>query len=98
MFKVMAFVFVVWGAAVAIKAINALRSGEAYVFGMWDGGMIRVGKRLTKLGMQIKVVVGALMSLGCIALLTGIVPMLSAAYAIIFVSVLSIVSDFVTAE
>lgn len=98
MLQVMAVVFVVWGAAVAIKAFNALKTGGTYVFGMWDGGMLRAGKRLNKLGMQIKIVVGVLMSLGCVALLTKALPVQTAAYSITFVALVSIVSDFVTAD
>lgn len=97
MVKVMCVVFVVWGAAVALKAVNALRTNGEYVFGMWDGGMLRAGKRLTRMGMTIKVVVGVLMSLGCAALLTGALPLMTACYAIMFIGLLSFVSDFVTA-
>ena len=98
MFQVMAVVFTFWGAAVAVKAINCLRSGEAYVFGMWDGGMLRAGKRLNKMGMQIKVVVGALMAGACLGLVSGLIPLQTGAYVVMFVGVLSLVSDFVTAE
>ncbi len=98
MLEVMAVLFTVWGAAVAIKAINCLRSNEPYVFSLWDGGMIRQGKRLNRMGMQIKAVVGVGMALGCIALFTGLVPRTTAAYTVTFVAILSIVSDFVTAE
>lgn len=98
MFQVFAVVFAVWGAAVAIKAINALRSGEPYVFGMWDGGMLRAGKRLDRLGMQIKVVIGAAMCLGLIAVLAGMVPLRTGSFGLMFVAMVSIVSDFVTAE
>jgi hypothetical protein len=96
--QIMAVVFSVWGIAVALKAINCLRSNEPYVFSMWDGGMIRAGRRLNRMGMQIKAVVGVLMAAGCIALFTGALPLTTAAYAIAFVSVLSLVSDFVTGE
>jgi hypothetical protein len=98
MFQVMAVVFTVWGAAVAVKALSALRTGDSYVFGMWDGGMLRVGKRLNKMGMQIKVVVGVAMSMACFGLFTGILPMQTGCYVVMFVGVLSVVSDFVTAE
>lgn len=98
MFQVFAVVFSVWGAAVAIKAIGALRSGEPYTFGMWDGGMLRAGKRLNKLGMQIKVVVGAAMCLGLVAILAGLVPMETGCYVVMFAGIVSVVSDFVTAD
>jgi hypothetical protein len=98
MFQVLAVVFTVWGGAVAIKAISALRSGEPYVFGMWDGGMLRAGKRLNRMGMQIKVVVGVLMAGACFGLVSGLIPMHTGAYVVMFVGVLGLVSDFVTAE
>jgi hypothetical protein len=88
----------VWGALIAIKAIRALRSGEPYTFSMWDGGLIRAGKRLTKFGAQIKVVVGILMSAGAIAQLSGLVPVTTRAYVVMFVALLSVVSDFVVVE
>ncbi len=98
MFQVMAVVFTVWGAAIAVKAVNALRTGEPYVFGMWDGGMLRAGKRLNKMGMQIKVVVGIAMAAACFGLVSGLLPIQTGAYVVMFIGVLSLVSDFVTAE
>ena len=98
MFKVFCVVFTVWGILVAIKAINSLRTREPYVFSLWDGGMIRQGKRLNRMGTQIKVVVGAGMAAGLIAQFTGAVDLRTGAYIIMFIALLSIVSDFVTAE
>ncbi|HEX5060524.1 MAG TPA: hypothetical protein VFV99_14250 [Kofleriaceae bacterium] len=95
--QIFAVVFAVWGVAVAIKAFNCLRNNEDYVFSMWDGGMIRAGKRLNKMGKQIKLVVGVLEAVGCIGLLTGAIPLQTACYLIIFVAIVSLVSDFVTA-
>ena len=90
--------FSVWGIAVAIKAVNALRTGQPYVFGMWDGGALCAGKRLSKLGKQVKVVVGLMMAGGCIAGFTDAAPRTSASYFVAFAALLSIVSDFVTIE
>jgi hypothetical protein len=98
MMQVFAVVFTAWGVAVAIKAINCLRTNEAYVFGLWDGGMIRQGKRLNRMGTQIKVVVGAAMAAGCAAMFTGMLPINTAVYVVGFVAVLSLVSDFATVE
>ena len=91
-------VFSAWGIAVAIKAFNALRTGAPYTFGMWDGGMLRAGKQLDKLGKQIKVVVGLMMAGGCIAAFTDAAPRTSASYFVMFAALLSVVSDFVTIE
>jgi hypothetical protein len=98
MLQLFAVLFTAWGVAVAIKAINCLRTNQTYVFGLWDGGMIRQGKRLNRMGMQIKAVVGIAMAAGCVALFTGLVPINTAVYVLAFVGVLSIVSDFVTGE
>jgi hypothetical protein len=98
MLPVIAVLFTAWGVAVALKAINCLRTNDTYVFGLWDGGMLRQGKRLNKMGMQIKAVVGVAMAAGCIGLFTGLLPVNTAVYALAFVGVLSIVSDFVTGE
>jgi hypothetical protein len=94
--QLLAIVFTVWGIAVAAKAINALRTGIPYTFSLWDGGLLRAGKTLNRLGMQIKVVVGVLMALGCIVLLTHALPLATTAYTMMFVAVLSLVSDMVT--
>jgi hypothetical protein len=98
MFQVFVAAFAGWGIAVAIKAIQALRTNQPYVFGMWDGGLLRAGKRLSHRGKQIKVAVGILMALGCIALVTGLVPWKTVTYALMAVAIASIVSDFVTEE
>jgi hypothetical protein len=96
--QVMMVLFTVWGAAVAIKAANALRTGEPYVFGIWDGGMIRAGKSLNKMGKQIKLVVGIGMAASCAAMAAHAIPLDTAFYLTAFIAILSIVSDFVTAE
>lgn len=98
MFQVFVAVFSVWGAAVAVKAVDRLRTGEPYVFALWDGGAIRMGKRINKMGIQIKVVVGAAMCLCCVAMLARILPVTTAAGVLVFVGVLSVVSDFVCAD
>jgi len=98
MLQIFAFAFTVWGILVAIKAANALKKNEDYVFGMWDGGMLRAGKRLTRLGAQIKLAVGVLMAVGCALLLSHAVPLPTASYGIMFIAILSLISDFVTAQ
>lgn len=98
MLQIFAFAFTVWGILVAIKAANALKKNEDYVFGMWDGGMLRAGKRLTRLGAQIKLAVGVLMAVGCVLLLSHAVPLTTASYGIMFIAILSLISDFVTAQ
>jgi hypothetical protein len=97
-FQLMVALFSVWGAAIVVKAVTCLRSGEPYVFSMWDGGLIRVGKRINKMGTQIKVVVGAMISGGGIAALGGLLPLQAASGILIFFGVLSVVSDFVCAD
>jgi hypothetical protein len=48
--------------------------------------------------MRIKVIVGSVMSAACLGLVTGAVPRQIGTYVLLFVAVLSVVSDFVTAE
>jgi hypothetical protein len=98
MFRVLVVAIAVWGTLVATKAVRALRSNEPYTFSMWDGGLLRAGKRLTRLGAQIKVAVGVLMAAGAIAQLTGLVPVTTGAYAVMFVALISLISDFVAVE
>src|SRR5512135_3368697 len=95
-FRILVIVMSVWGILIAIKAANVLRSDGTYTFSMWDGGMLRAGKQLTKLGAQIKLAVGALMALGCILVFSQTVPVREGSYALIFVAILSLISDFVT--
>lgn len=97
-YRIFVAVFTVWGVAVAIKAVRSLQTGQPYVFALWDGGMIRMGKQLSRFGVQIKVVVGVLMGAGCAALFAGVLPLQTGSYALVFVAMVSFVSDFVTAE
>jgi hypothetical protein len=89
-------VFSVWGAAVVVKAANALREGRAYTFSMWDGGMLRAGKTLSRTGTQIKIVTGALLSLGCVGQMTGLLRYPMGAYVVMAAAVASILSDLMT--
>lgn len=92
------FIAVVWGIALALKAANALRTGEPYVFSMWDGGLWRVGKQLTPGGTKIKIVVGVTMSGVAAAMLLGLLPATIAFVLVIGAVVLSIVSDAMSAS
>ena len=88
--------FTLWGVAVAIKAALSLKSGGDYVFSIWDGGMIRAGKRLNTMGKWIKLVVGIAMAILCALSFAGAMDRQTAFYALIFVALMSIISDFVT--
>jgi hypothetical protein len=96
--RILVVVLSVWGILVAIKAANVLRTGNSYTFSMWDGGMLRAGKRLTRMGAQIKLVVGAAMAVGCLLAATDVIPWRTGGYVLIFVAVLSLCADFVTVE
>ena len=65
-YRVVFVVFVVWGVACATKAVLAIRADRGHTFGMWDGGMLRVGKTLTPLGTRLKIATGSLMALTCV--------------------------------
>jgi hypothetical protein len=93
-YQIFEVVFLVWGIAVAIKAVRALQSGQPYVFSMWDGGMLRSGRSLTRFGTQMKVVTAGSIALGCgVMLAVAVIP---AAYVVIVAAVASIVFDLVT--
>ncbi len=96
MFRILVIVLSVWGVLIAIKAAKVLRTGETYTFSMWDGGMLRAGKQLTKMGTQIKLAVGVLMALGCVLIFTKAVDIRSGSYGLIFIAIVSLISDFVT--
>ena len=96
--RILVLAFSVWGILVAIKAANVLRTRGTYTFSMWDGGMLRAGKRLNRMGAWIKLVVGAAMAIGCLLSFTEVIPYRTGSYALIFVAILSLCSDFVTAE
>ncbi len=98
MLLVLTAVFAVWGVAVAVKAFNTLRGRKAYRFSMWDGGLLRVGRQLTRLGAQIKSVVGMAMSAGCIVILIGVLPWNPGVYVVGGIALVSIVSDLVNVQ
>jgi hypothetical protein len=96
--QVMVGLFALWGVAVAVKAFLALRGNKPYVFGIWDGGMIRAGKRLNRTGKQIKVGVGIAMFVGCGGMAAHVIPYKTAFGIVLATAVISIISDFSTAE
>jgi len=97
--QVLCAVFVVWCVAVVIKAVTALRRGEPYVFSMWDGGAIRVGKKLGRTGTQVKIAVGILMGACLAALATrSVVPYGIAFPSLVVVVAVGILCDFLLAE
>jgi hypothetical protein len=98
MAQILIAAFSVWGIAVAWKAMRALRTGTPYVFGMWDGGLMRRGKRLNKYGKEIKVAAGIAMSICSIVYVTRALPYLTCTYLLGFVALFSVVSDYVTEE
>jgi hypothetical protein len=97
-FPIFVAIFSVWGLLVALKGATALRGSDGYTFSIWDGGMLRAGKRLNRMGTIIKVVVGAVMALGGLLSIAHAVSWRDGMYALIFVCVLSLASDFVCVE
>ncbi len=85
--------FAVWGVLVALKAINAVRSGQAYTFSMWDGGLLRAGKRLTPLGAKLKAISGGTIGLGCIVMLGRVAPLQPTIYVLMAAAIGGIVAD-----
>ena len=95
MLQVFFAVFAVWGILVALKAAKAVRGTEPYTFSMWDGGMMRVGKSLTRSGAWFKLVAGACIGAGCVASLGHVFPPNTGGYVVAFFAVLSVSADFV---
>lgn len=57
----------------AVKAIRALRAGEPYRFGGWEGLLFR-GKVLTRNATQLKALLSVVVVIGCALALLGIRP------------------------
>jgi hypothetical protein len=87
--------FFVWSILVARKAASALWGNKPYTFSRWDGGMLREGVTLSKLGAELKLVAAIVMAMSCG--LGAIEPALARqlAYVAIPVSVVTVVLDFV---
>jgi hypothetical protein len=92
-YRVLCAVFALWGVAVAIKAVKAIRTGEPYVFSLWDGGMIRAGKSLKPIGAKVKAVVGVGIAIGS-ALFAARIASRTEYYALIALLVVSVIADF----
>jgi hypothetical protein len=93
-FRVFCGVFALWGLAVALKAFAAIRADKPYTFSMWDGGMLRAGKRLSPLGTKVKAGNAVLITIGCI-LVAGRLGSLSMVYGFIGILVVSVVCDLI---
>lgn len=84
---------VVWGLAVAGKALRALSTGEPYVFSYWDGGVLRRGKALTIVGARIKLGVGLVLPAITALLFARVLPYVAGVVVLLAVVVVSIGSD-----
>lgn len=82
-----------WGLAVAGKALRALGTGEPYVFGYWDGGVLRRGKALTTVGARIKLGVGLVLPAITALLVARVLPYVAGVVVLLAVLVVSIGSD-----
>ena len=86
----------VWIVAIALKALDAVRAGREYKFGLWDGGLIRAGKSLTPTGTRIKLISSSLIAVAMAALALHLLPIKPTAYVIIAMLTASIVADSAT--
>jgi hypothetical protein len=87
------WVFAAWIALVMVKAIRALGPDKIYTFSMWDGGMIRAGKSLTRLGTKVKVVTASLLCASSVAFASGV--LLPTMWPLVIgAAVASVVCDF----
>jgi hypothetical protein len=87
--------FGVWGVLSAIKAVRAATTGVPYVFGMWDGGLLRVGKRLSLTGARLKIVTTGTLGIGCFLLLARAIPFETGKVVTIVAAIASVVADLV---
>jgi hypothetical protein len=97
LFQVFLVAFGCWGIAIAVKATLVLQRNTIYVFSMWDGGMLRAGKGLTRNGTMVKLAVGVVMAGACFGLLGRAIPFELGTTVIIVVAIVSILSDFMLA-
>lgn len=95
MLQVAFAVFTVWGALVAWKALKALRTREEYQFRMWDGGMLRAGKRLNRTGTIVKLGTALLIVTGCVLGLTGNFAIGNGYVVFVVLIIAGVVSDFI---
>jgi hypothetical protein len=96
--RILFTLFVVWAIAVVIKAVIAVASKRTYTFSMWDGGMIRAGKSLTRTGAIVKIVTASALTLSVIGVIVGAFPLPGASYLVIGVAIASITCDFALSE
>ena len=80
------------------KAVAALRRSEPYVFSMWDGGMLRAGKQLSRLGTQVKVGLSLFLLVGCTLTVASVVPIETGSWVMMGGAGLCIVADFSLTE
>jgi hypothetical protein len=67
-------VLAVWAVLVATKAVFALREGATYTFSIWDGGVIRAGKSLSRRGVIAKLVALTVLIASSVAMILGASP------------------------
>ena len=87
--------FGLWSVAITVKAARALQAQRPYEFALWDGGMIRAGKRLTRTGAQLKLGLCSALALCCAVGATG---ERRASMAALGIALLSLVNDFASTE
>lgn len=98
MFDVFLVLAVVWSVAMLVKALNALRTREPYTFAMWDGGMLRAGRQLGRIGTQVKVGLSLFLAVGCALTLASVVSIDDGRWVLMGGAALCIVADFSLTE
>ncbi|HEV7555925.1 MAG TPA: hypothetical protein VGO00_10740 [Kofleriaceae bacterium] len=96
--RILFVAFGVWAIAVVFKAVIAVSSKQTYTFSMWDGGMIRAGKSLSRTGAIVKIVTASALALSALALIGGVLPLPGASYVVIAIAIASITCDFALGE
>jgi hypothetical protein len=90
---VVLIVMLVWAVAVAIKAARCLGTGTPYVFGIWDGGLLRQGRQLDRTRTVIKLVIVSLVVAFGGVMAAGIHLPRNSIYVLMVLVVASLVSD-----
>ncbi|HEY4180410.1 MAG TPA: hypothetical protein VGM90_26385 [Kofleriaceae bacterium] len=97
-FLVFLVVATAWAVGISIKALRCLTANKPYVFGMWDGGMLRKGKELGRGRTQVKLVIAVLIAGFACALLAGVRMPHEATYVLWGLVIASLVSDLTAPE
>lgn len=91
-------VMTAWMFACGVKTAVMLSQGSPYVFGLWDGGMLRAGKSVAGGRVWIKLAVSILAVIIALARLAGFLAPVPSLIAIVVVLGVGMISDFTSPQ